>query len=129
MAIVRNHTRGTVLASTTEQAVSTRARLVGLIGRDGLAEGAALILPGTPWVHTFFLSFALDLVFYGGSGHVLVVVEALPPWRLSPICWRARGVIELPAGSVRLSGTRPGDLLRISTAPSVAACDESVSRR
>ena len=115
MAIVRNVTRGTVLASTARQAGSARERMLGLIGQPALLEGAALILPGTTWIHTLLMAFPIDVVFYGGSGHVLSVVEALPPWRVSPISWRARGTIELPAGTVRRSGTRAGDLLRVDT--------------
>ena len=110
--VVHNTTRGTVLATAARRAASAPARALGLIGRPALVEGTALMLPGTTWIHTLFMAFPIDVVFFGASGHVLSTVEALPPWRVSPICWRARGAIELPAGTVRRSGTRPGDLLR-----------------
>lgn len=127
MIVVRNVTRGTVVAQVAQRADSPRARLLGLIGRPLLRDGEALILPRTPWLHTCFMSFPIDVIFYGGSGHVLALVEALRPWRLSPICWRARGAIELPAGILHASGTRPGDLLRIDTAPGAAEDAEHVS--
>jgi hypothetical protein len=43
----------------------------------------------------------------------VAALERLVPWRLSARYWAARGTIEVPAGTVRTSGTRPGDLRRI----------------
>ena len=37
----------------------------------------------------------------------------MPPWRIA-VAWRAFAVIELPAGALEPSDTRPGDLLQIT---------------
>ena len=121
---VRNVTRGTMLAEDALVAGLPLARLVGLIGRQSLPQGAGLILLRTPWVHTAFMSFPIDVVFYSHGGYALLVVEHLAPWRVSPICWRAYAALELSAGTVLASGTRAGDLLRIDT---VAAAAEPAS--
>jgi len=112
---VRNMTRGTMLAEDALVAGTPLARLVGLVGRRSLPQGAGLILPHTPWIHTAFMAFPIDVVFYSHGGYALLVVEHLAPWRASPICWWAYAALELPADTVRVSGTRAGDLLRIDT--------------
>ena len=45
----------------------------------------------------------------------LHVIHSLRPWRFSPYRRRATGgVIELPAGTARATGTEPGDTLAIT---------------
>ena len=79
-----------------------------------LAPGGGLIFPGEKGVHTHFMRFPIDVVFYDRGLAVLDVVEALAPWRFSPYRWRARGLVELPAGTARATGTRPGDQLTVA---------------
>jgi len=64
------------------------------------------------WIHMFGMRFPIDVAFLAESGHVLAVHEALRPNRLSRIAWRAEGVLELPAGTLRRTGTRIGDHLQ-----------------
>ena len=113
---VRNVTRGTTLAGAAQVADGWWRRMVGLLGRQELPERAGLVLPRTPWVHTAFMGFAIDVVFYSRAGYALPTVERLRPWRLSPVCWRAYAALELPAGTVRASRTRRGDRLQIDRA-------------
>jgi uncharacterized protein len=71
------------------------ARLRGLIGRS--AE-VALLLPRCRSVHTFFMRFALDLVWLDGVGRVVRVDRGVRPWRVRS-CRSARSVLECAAGS------------------------------
>jgi uncharacterized membrane protein (UPF0127 family) len=112
-----NRTRGTVLAARAGVARSFGTRLLGLMGRPRFPPGTGLLFPGTPWVHTCFVGFPVDLVFYGEGGVVLAVTAALPPWRFSQFHVRARGVAELPAGTAQATGTLPGDVLGFEVAP------------
>ena len=111
--MIFNQTRGTVLATDVRWAVSPWTRFFGLMGRDGLAPGAALVFPGEKWVHTQLMRFPIDVVFYDRDGVVLDVAHALRPWRFSAFRWRAAGAIELPAGAARETETRAGDRLEI----------------
>jgi uncharacterized membrane protein (UPF0127 family) len=113
MTVVTNVTRGAVLASNAETARNTWARFLGLMGRDGLPAGGGLIFPGEKGVHTHFMRFPIDVVFYDAGGVVVDVVGDLRPWRFSPYRWRARGLVELPAGTAHATGTRPGDRLTL----------------
>ena len=81
------------------------------MGRRTLPAGEGLYFPGTNCVHTCFMRFPIDLVFYDRGGVVLHVSHALAPWRVSRYCRGARGVIELPAGTARETATLPGDVL------------------
>ena len=114
MARITNVTRGTVLADNAQTASNPWTRLIGLMGRAHLPSGSALIFPGEKAVHTHFMRFPIDVVFYDRDMVVLHVIDSLRPWRFSPYRWRAKGLIELPAGTARATGTRPGDVLAIS---------------
>ena len=61
-------------------------------------------------VHTFFMKFALDLVYIDRKHVVRKTVANVPPWRLS-LCLPAHSIVELPAGTIDSSATRKGDQL------------------
>ncbi len=111
-----NRGRGTELARWVEKADSFRARLRGLIGRPSLAEGAALWIVPSRGVHTLGMAFPIDVLFLDRALRVVAVEEHLHPGRLTPIRWKARTVLELPAGTLRRTGTRPGDQIDMSNA-------------
>ena len=108
---VRNVTRDRILADRAERASSFRQRLVGLLGRKDLPLGEGLHLVPCNAVHTFFMRMAIDVAFLDADGVVVKQVGALPPWRATSVCRAARSVLELPAGTLRASGTRDGDRL------------------
>ena len=108
-----NATRQTVLAARLEMAGSHAARSRGLLGRAGLGEGEGLWIVPCESVHTFFMRFAIDLVYLDRKQRVRKVRHAVAPWRLSA-CLTAHSVLELPAGAARASGTRRGDVVEIA---------------
>jgi uncharacterized protein len=88
------------------------SRLRGLLGRDGLAEDEGLLITPASGIHTWFMRFAIDLVFLESDLTVLGMRERLGPWRMTG--WRrARSVLELPAGTCARHGLRPGDRLTL----------------
>ncbi len=62
----------------------------------------------------FFMRFAIDAIFVDRHARVTKVVGDLKPWRMVPWAWGARDCIELPAGTARVSETRPGDQLELT---------------
>ena len=111
--IVRNLTRSTILATAAHEAGSLWARGIGLLGRSGLGPGEALIIAPCQSIHSCFMRFPFDAVFYDRDGRVRHLIEAMPAWRFSRPVWRARGVIELPAGTIDATSTRLGDQIEI----------------
>src|SRR5579863_3601492 len=60
---VINVTRKTELASNAEIAKSGGKRSKGLLGRDFLAPGEGMWIIPCEAIHTFFMRFAIDLVY------------------------------------------------------------------
>src|SRR5580704_11675132 len=111
---VRNRTRGTVLGEAIELADTSAKRRTGLLKHDHLEPGTGLWIVPCESVHTFFMKFAIDLV-YGHRKHVVRKVRhAVPAWRLSA-CLSAHSNLEPPPGTARNSGTVAGDELKIET--------------
>jgi uncharacterized protein len=110
---------GHVMVPSVRVAASFLARLRGLMGIRGLTSGAGLYLPGTNSIHMLFMRFPIDCLFLGhpesdGSRRVIAIRRSLPPWR--GVVWYvrgARGVLELPAGTVDSLGLRVGDLVQL----------------
>jgi uncharacterized membrane protein (UPF0127 family) len=115
MAILRitNTSRGTTLAQSCGEARSFLARGRGLMGRPGLAAGEGLLIDPCASVHSFFMRFPIDVVFADKAHRVVGLTEAMPPNRPYAGAWRARYVVELPAGTIAATGTQVGDQLAV----------------
>ena len=107
-----NTRNGRLVARTLLTAFDSSSRRKGLLGRDSLADGAAMIIAPSSAVHTFAMRFAIDLMFVSKDGRVLKVKREVKPRRIAA-AWRAFAVVELPAGAIERSDTRPGDRLRL----------------
>ncbi len=108
---------GAVLCERLERAGTWRARLVGLLGRDGLAPGDGLLLDPCSSVHTFFMRFPIDVAFLDDSGVVVALNHRLRPWRATRLHLRARTTLELPAGALEAGGVLVGDRLAEDPGP------------
>jgi uncharacterized protein len=115
LMLVRNITRNTQLADRLEVAGSGYKRSKGLLGRSSLAAGEGMWIVPCEAVHTFFMHFAIDLVYLDRKHRVKKVKSAVPPWRISA-CLSAHSVVELPAGTVGSTQTQRGDVLEITEA-------------
>jgi uncharacterized protein len=107
-----NLRNGALVALEVEHAHTLRARLRGLLGRSGLAEGAALVIEPCSSIHTFFMRFPIDAAFLAGDGKVVRAIGSLRPWRATRAYPSAALVVELPAGTLARTQTREGDALR-----------------
>ena len=107
---LRNVRNGHVLATDLIVAFDSKTRNRGLLGRDQLADGRALIIAPSNSVHTFGMRFAIDLIYAARDGRVVKIRAAVPRSRLS-FALRAFAVIEMAAGSAERVGLRAGDRL------------------
>jgi len=110
---VINTTRNTEVALSAEVAKSAATRSKGLLGRKGLEPGGGLWIVPCESVHTFFMQFALDLIYLDRKLRVKKVRRNVSPWRVSA-CLRAHSVLELPVGAISDSKTEAGDVLEFS---------------
>jgi uncharacterized protein len=111
--IVRNPRTGAVLAHRAERAAAPIARLRGLLGRQSLPDGEALVIEPCTSIHTFFMRFAIDAVFLSRDLRVIRAISSLKPWRATRLYPRAALAVELPGGTLLRTGTREGDVLEI----------------
>lgn len=107
---ITNQTRNTVLATAADVADTSAKRRTGLLKHQSLEPGAGLWISPCESVHTFFMKFAIDLVYLDKQKKVRKVRHAVPPWRLSA-CLTAHSVLELPAGAAASTATQVGDQL------------------
>ena len=105
----RNHQ---VVAHTLLTASDSASRRKGLLGRDSLPDGSALIIAPCQAIHTFSMRFAIDVLFVSKDGRVLRVRSNVRPGRIAA-AFRAFAVVELPVGAIERSGTRKGDQLQV----------------
>jgi hypothetical protein len=59
------------------------------------------------------MAFSIDVLFLDRESNVVGVEENLSPGRFAPIRWKAKTVLELPAGTIRRTGTQLGDRIEI----------------
>lgn len=97
-------------------ASSSAARRTGLLKHRGLEQGQGMWIVPCQSVHTFFMKFAIDLVYLDRSKRVRKVRHTVPAWRISG-CLRAHSVLELPAGTAMATRTEPGDRLAVEKLP------------
>jgi uncharacterized membrane protein (UPF0127 family) len=71
-----------------------RAR--GLLGRRRLAADEGMLISPCNSIHTFFMSYAIDVIYLDKEMTILKICSTLSPWRLSG-CAKASMVLELPA--------------------------------
>ena len=102
--------RDAVLATRIEPAFDSASRRKGLLGRTGLAPGAAIVIAPCNAIHTWFMKFPIDVVFTKKDGRVTKVHHAVKPWRLASSFF-AFAAIELAAGAAEKSGVKRGDTL------------------
>jgi uncharacterized membrane protein (UPF0127 family) len=111
--LLQNSRTGLVIAGEIEPAFDSKTRNRGLLGRPRLDDGSALILAPCSSIHTFFMRFAIDVLFVAKDGCVLKIYSALPAWRIG-FASGAFAAIELPAGAAAASDTRSGDTLALA---------------
>ena len=97
-----------MVAVEIEPAFDSKSRNRGLLGRTGMDDGSALILAPCSSIHTFFMRFAIDVLFVKKDGRVVKTYSDLPAWRIA-FALGAFAAIELPAGAAAASETRSGD--------------------
>ena len=104
---------GAVVAHTLLAAFDAASRKKGLLGRDGLPEGTAMIIAPSNAVHTFFMRFPIDLAFVAKDGRVLKMRHAVPARRIA-VALRSHAVIELPSGTLKRGDMAEGDTLTLA---------------
>lgn len=113
MAQLINQSKNKTIFKTLETATSFKSRLIGLIGTKSLPKETAVYFPNCNWIHTFFMSMPIDVIYLDKAMRVTKIHTQLSPWRLPAPVLRARVVIESAAGVLKQELIEVGDLLYV----------------
>lgn len=108
---VKNITRNTVIALRSKVADSALGRAVGLMFSKP-TQSAMILRFGkeTPIsLHTYFVFFPIDIMLVDSRLRVVEMVQAMQPFTTYSAKGKASCVVELPAGTIRKTGTKVGD--------------------
>ena len=108
-----NKTRGITIAQDAIVAKTPLKRMVGLLSRKQFEQGQALIIKPCNSIHTFFMHFAIDVIFVDSRNRITKIIRSMQPFRLSGIYLNALFSIELPAGTLKKTSTQTGDYIAI----------------
>jgi len=108
-----NKTRGITLAENAIIAKTPLKRMVGLLNRRQFEQGEALIIKPCNSIHTFFMHFAIDVIFVNSNNRITRTIRSMRPFRISGIYLSALFSIELPAGTLAKTSTQTGDYIAI----------------
>jgi len=111
---VFNTTRNTVLGERIRVAETSLSRMVGLLGQQCLEPGTGLLIIPSQAIHTIAMRFPIDVVFVDRKWRVIHLRPDMVPNRLTGVHWRARIVLELPAGVIAQTSTGLGDQLSVT---------------
>lgn len=110
--IVRNITRGAIIADCADVASSSAERRTGLLKHQGLSAGQGLWIVPCEAVHSFGMKFSIDLIYLDRRKRVKKTRSEMRPNRIS-LCLLADSVLELPVGTLAQTGTQAGDQLEL----------------
>ncbi len=111
---VTNITKNTVLAETAVKANTSEKRRTGLLKHESMPKGEALWIVPCEAVHSFWMKFAIDVIYLSKKKRVLKIRKNMVPWRISG-CLAAHSVLEVPAGMAEETRTERGDQLEFES--------------
>jgi uncharacterized membrane protein (UPF0127 family) len=111
-----NMTRFSLLGDGVETARTPLERRRGLLGTAMLPRGGGIWIVPCRSIHSFGMRYEFDALFIDREGRVVGMHPRFRRNRISRIFWRARGVLELPAGTIDRTATRMGDEVVFQTA-------------
>ena len=89
---------GTLVADKVSVAKNIFDRVKGLLGHSSLGKGEGMFIIPCNSIHTFFMRFPIDVIFVSRENEILKLIHNMPPWRITSIYRKARGVLELAGG-------------------------------
>lgn len=111
--MIRNTTRDRIVAEDAEVANGMIGRLRGLITRQTLGSGEAVVLTPCTGVHMFWTRTPLDVIFLNRHNQVVCAVSGFPSWAVLPWVRDAASAIGVPVGTIHETRTAVGDLMSL----------------
>ncbi|ATH09242.1 hypothetical protein BIY24_15215 [Halobacteriovorax marinus] len=90
-----------VISEKLKVADSFLSRLIGLMFKKEMDGFDALLIKQCNSIHTFFMRYALDIIFLDKDLRVVKVIENMKPWRATLMYFKATQVLELKSGTLK----------------------------
>ena len=110
---IYNSTKNNFIADEVKVANNFITRSVGLLFKTSISENECLIIKPCCSIHTFFMKFAIDVVFIDSKNRVIGLYENVQSNRILPIHLSSSYVIELSAGQISRKNIEKGDVIQV----------------
>lgn len=102
----------TQICAKFEKAESFTQRLIGLIGTKNMKD-YGMFFEHSNWIHTFFMSVPIDVIYVDKKMKIKKIDHALKPWRFPLPVFSACSVIEVEAGTANKYKLQVGEELHV----------------
>jgi uncharacterized membrane protein (UPF0127 family) len=106
-----NRRTGQIIAQRVIMAQDIKSRSVGLLSRQRMGKDEGLLIKPCNSIHTFFMKFAIDVVFLGKDSKVAKIVKDMGPFNLAACYARGYMTLELASGVLAKIDMKIGDLI------------------
>lgn len=108
-----NKTKDILLATHVLVAQTFWQRAKGLIGRRTMEPQSVMWFPKGGTIHTYFMSFAIDVVFADKNLRVQKIALNVHPWSWVWARWNTQSVFEFNSGTLTPESLNVGDQLHV----------------
>jgi uncharacterized membrane protein (UPF0127 family) len=113
MALLRNSTTDTIVATRIDRLTGFLQRAVGLLARSHVQRDEGVWIARCHAIHTIGMRAAIDVMFVDDDGVVLRIERDVQPNRFALSCRSATSVVELGGGALGQIDVMIGDRLEL----------------
>jgi len=88
-------------------------KFVGLLGTKTFPEYDGLFFPGTVCIHTFFMHYAIDILYLNKDYVVRKIARDVKPFHISWGTADSCSVVEMRSGAAKEKNIHIGDIINI----------------
>lgn len=111
---IYNSTKNNLIADDAKLANTFFTRSVGLLSKDSILENQALIIKPCFSIHTFFMRFAIDVLFVDKKNRIVAMYENVQKNRILPMHLSSLYVVELSTGQISRKNIEKYDIIQIN---------------
>lgn len=108
-----NSTQNNLIAGDVQVAENYFSRNIGLLSRKSISSNEGLVIKPCFSVHTFFMKFPIDILFVNKKNEIIALYENVKPWKILPIHFSSRYVVELAVGQIAVNNICLGDIINL----------------
>lgn len=110
---VYNSSKNNLIADDVKIAKTFIKRTFGLIPKSSILKDEGLVIYPCFSVHTFFMKFAIDILFINKQNKVIALYQNVKPYRILPIHPNSHYVIELAADVISTKNIEKDDFITL----------------